>query len=115
MEKKNVALLILCQALAMTSMTVLFMVAALIGSELATDKSLATLPLALLQLAVMVTTIPASLLMRRIGRQFGFIIGTLIGMAGAGLGAIAIFIGSDPWGLQRFCWILSVCSSRRRQ
>jgi len=96
MEKKNVALLILCQALAMTSMTVLFMVAALIGSDLAMDKSLATLPLALLQLAVMVITIPASLLMRRMGRQFGFMIGTLIGMAGAGLGVIAIFIGSFP-------------------
>lgn len=72
MERKNVALLILCQALAMTSMTVLFMVAALIGNGLAMDKSLATLPLTLLQLAVMVITIPASLLMRRIGRKLGF-------------------------------------------
>ena len=94
--EKNVALLIFCQALAMTSMTVLFMVAALIGNDLAMDKSLATLPLTLLQLAVMVTTIPASLLMRRIGRKLGFIIGTLIGMVGAGLGAIAVLNESFP-------------------
>lgn len=108
MEKK-VALLILCQALAMTSMTVLFMVAALIGNDLAMDKSLATLPLTLLQVAVMVTTIPASLLMRRIGRKLGFIIGTLIGMSGAGLGAIAVLNESFPL----FCLatiMLGVCN-----
>ncbi len=94
--QKNVALLALCQALAMTSMTILFTVAALIGNALAAEKSLATLPLALLQLAVMITTIPASLLMRQIGRRWGFITGTLIGMAGAGLGVLAVLVASFP-------------------
>lgn len=89
--KKNVLLLALCQALAMTGNIILFTVAALIGQTLATDKSLATLPLALLQLATMSVIFPASMLMRRGGRQFGFITGILIGLAGAGLGIYAVF------------------------
>jgi MFS family permease len=80
----------------MTSITMLFTVAALIGAELATDKSLATLPVALLQVAVMLTTIPASLLMQRVGRRAGFGLGTAIGMLGAGLGVLAVMLKSFP-------------------
>ncbi len=94
--RKNVALLVLCQALAMTSITILFTVAALIGAALVTDKSLATLPIALLQVAVMLTTIPASLFMQRFGRRTGFMLGTLIGIAGAGLAVIATLISNFP-------------------
>jgi len=94
--KSTVARLVLCQALAMTSITMLFTVAALIGAELATDKSLATLPVALLQVAVMLTTIPASLLMQRIGRRAGFGLGTGIGLLGAGMGVLAVLIKSFP-------------------
>lgn len=94
--KKNVALLAICQALSMTSITMLFTVAALIGSQLASDRSLATLPIALLQVAVMFTTIPASLLMQRRGRRFGFVVGTLVGIAGAGLGIWAVLEQNFP-------------------
>jgi len=97
--KKNVALLATCQALSMTSVTMLFTVAALIGSQLASDRSLATLPIALLQVAVMLTTIPASLLMQRRVRRFGFVVGTLIGIAGAVLGVWAVLGGN----FQVFC------------
>jgi MFS family permease len=95
-EQRNVALLAFCQALAMTSVSVLFTVAALIGRNLTADESLATLPLALLQVAVMLTTIPASLLMRRLGRRWGFVTGTLIGTVGAGVGVAAVLIESFP-------------------
>ena len=94
--KRTVARLVLCQALAMTSITMLFTVAALIGAELAIDKSLATLPVALLQVAVMLTTIPASLLMQRVGRRAGFGLGTAIGLLGAGLGVLAVMLKSFP-------------------
>jgi predicted MFS family arabinose efflux permease len=93
-ETRNVALLVFCQALAMTSITILFTVAALIGDRLAVDKSLATLPLALLQIAVMITTIPASLLMKQRGRRFGFVLGTVIGLVGAGLGVASTVMGN---------------------
>lgn len=88
--KQKVLLLTLCQALAMTGNIVLFTVAALIGQALTTDKSLTTLPLALLQLTTMTVTIPASLLMRQVGRKPGFIVGILLGLAGSGLGIFAV-------------------------
>jgi MFS family permease len=92
--KKNVSLLVACQAFAMTGSTILFTVAALIGVSLASDKSLATLPLALLQLATMVATIPAALLLRQIGRRLGFMVGVMLGAIAAGLGVFAIVQGS---------------------
>ncbi|MBD1867708.1 MFS transporter [Cyanobacteria bacterium FACHB-471] len=92
--KKNVSLLVACQALAMTGSIILFTIAALVGVSLAADKSLATLPLALLQLATMCATIPAALLMRQVGRRLGFMVGVLIGAVGAGLGVLAIFQSS---------------------
>jgi MFS family permease len=95
-EKRSVALLAFCQALAMTSVSVLFTVAALIGRNLTGDESLATVPLALLQLAVMLTTIPASLMMQRVGRRWGFVTGTLIGAIGAGIGVVAVLSASFP-------------------
>ncbi|MBD2104552.1 MFS transporter [Leptolyngbya sp. FACHB-261] len=94
--RKNVLLLALCQALGMTGNTVLATVAALIGQALADDKSLATFPLALQQLATMGATIPASLLMQRLGRRVGFQIGVLVGMAGSVLGVYAISSQSFP-------------------
>ena len=70
--------------------------AALVGFALATDKSLATLPLAAQYIATMLTNIPAAMLMDRIGRKTGFIIATLFGAAG---GTIATFgiLGGEFW------------------
>ena len=90
--KVQVTLLALCQALAMTTNTVLITVAALIGYALAADKALATVPLAVRQIATMAATIPASLLMQRIGRRGGFLVGTLVGIAGAGVGIYSLAI-----------------------
>ncbi|MEQ8585862.1 MAG: MFS transporter [Thalassobaculaceae bacterium] len=88
---KNVVLLAICQALAMTGMTMNMSVTALAGHELAPDPSLATLPLALQFTATMLTTMPASLYMRHVGRRLGFATGVLIGVTGAVLGVTAIF------------------------
>ncbi|MEO1069550.1 MAG: MFS transporter, partial [Cyanobacteria bacterium J06638_6] len=88
----QVALLALCQALAMTTNTVLITTAALIGYALATDKALATLPLAVRQIATMATTIPASLLMQRFGRRSGFLLGTGVGIIGGGIAIYSLAI-----------------------
>jgi MFS family permease len=90
-QRVNVLVLALCQAAASTSITVMATVSALAGYALATDKALATLPIGLQQLAVMATTVPASLLMRRIGRRAGFTVGALAGIAGGLLQAHAVF------------------------
>ena len=78
----------------MTGSIILFTIAALIGSTLAPDKSLATLPLAILQLATMLTTIPAAFILQHWGRRIGFMVGVLVGLMGAVLAIYAIFAGS---------------------
>lgn len=91
--KRNVLVLALCLALGMMATTIVMTTSALIGYSLAEDKGLATLPLALQFTATMLTTIPASLLMRRIGRRAGLTIGALIGVGGALLAAQGIVAG----------------------
>jgi MFS family permease len=92
--KKNVLLLAACQAMFMTGGSLLIATSALVGYRLSPDKALATLPLAMQMLANMLTGIPASLLMQRLGRRAGFLLGSSIGIAGAGLAAYAIVTGS---------------------
>lgn len=87
---RNVYLLASSVALAMSCNTLIIATAALVGYTLATDKALATLPLALQMVATMCTSIPAALLMQRIGRKRAFLLATLFGMAGGGLATLAI-------------------------
>ncbi len=61
----------------------LIAVSALIGQRLAPSPELITLPLALQFIGLMIATIPASLIMHRIGRQRGFVLGNCFGIAGA--------------------------------
>jgi len=88
--KTNVLLLAGTQAMMMTGGALLIATSALVGYRLSPDKALATLPLAVQMLAGMLTTIPASLLMRRFGRRAGFLIGSTLGLAGAALATVAI-------------------------
>ena len=88
--RRNVFILALCQALAMTAMTITITVTVLNGKALLTDESWATVPISLQALATMLTTIPASALMRAKGRRFGFTLGALIGMCGGALGALSV-------------------------
>ncbi len=87
---RNVVLLAICQALAMTSMTMNMTVTALTGHDLAPDPAWATLPLSLQFLATMLTALPASLYMRRVGRRLGFVTGVLIGVCGAAIATVAV-------------------------
>jgi hypothetical protein len=66
---------------------------AIVGLALAVNKSLATLPLAVLYLPQMATTIPASLYMARVGRRLGFMTSSMFGMAGAAVAIGAVFKG----------------------
>lgn len=88
---RNVVLLAICQALAMTGMSVNMTVTALVGQQLASDPAWATLPLALQFTATMLTTLPASFLMRLIGRRSGFALGISIGIVGALIAFHGIF------------------------
>jgi MFS family permease len=109
-SKVQVGLLALCQATAFTTNTVLITTAALIGYALAADKGMATVPLAARQVATMATTIPASLLMQRLGRQGGFLIGALIGVFGSGVGIYSLMM-ADFWLFTLAMGLLGVANS----
>lgn len=80
---RNVLLLSVCQALLTTGNVLLVSVVALIGQSLTNDPSLTTFPVATQFIGLMSATIPASLIMKRIGRKNGFYLGNTVGILGA--------------------------------
>ena len=89
--KRNVTLLALSQAVLITGTSLLLASCALVGMSLSSTKALATLPLALLFMAQMATTIPASLYMQRVGRRLGFMTSSVFGLAGAATATVGVF------------------------
>jgi MFS family permease len=92
--KRNVALLAGCQALLFTNNSTLIAINGLAGLALAPYAALATLPVTCWVLGGAIGTMPASLHMKRVGRQRGLTTGTLWGIVGALLCAAAIWAQS---------------------
>ena len=94
MEKqyRNVLVLSACQATLQTGGVTLVAITGLAGFALSADKAYATVPLTCYVLGSAITTIPASLLMKAVGRRTGFQIGTGVGVMGAALCAAAILL-----------------------
>jgi MFS family permease len=90
-------LLAACQALGMTGMSIVATTASIVGSILAPDKALSTLPIAVQMTGMMSATVPAALLMARIGRRPGFWIGAGLGASGAAIAVVAIFHAAFFW------------------
>ncbi|MFA7291124.1 MAG: MFS transporter [Rhodocyclaceae bacterium] len=86
----NVLLLATSQALMLSAIVMSMALGAILGSTLAPDKSLATLPIALMVIGTAMASLPAAMLMRRSGRRAGFLLGTLIGISGSLLCALAL-------------------------
>ena len=92
---RNVALLAVAQSLANTLQTMGIATTPLVAAlMLGEDKSLATVPLVFTHIGLMLTAIPASLLMARVGRRAGFTVGALFGLAAGAVGVIAVFQSS---------------------
>lgn len=62
----------------------------IIGTELAANKAFATLPLSVMVIAVAATTVPATVLMRRIGRRKSFSIASLSAVVALVIAVIAL-------------------------
>jgi MFS family permease len=100
---RNVALLALSQAFSQSVQTMAIATTPLAGHALlGVDKTLATLPLFLNHAGLMLSTVPASLLMARIGRRGGFSIGALLAIVSGLLSTIAIY--------QQSFWLLCLGS-----
>jgi MFS family permease len=98
LQRRNVAVLALGQALFMSvqAMGIAATPLAAYGLLGTDEKWLATVPIFLVHLGIMGTTVPASLLMGVIGRRAGFTLGGLFGTVSGILGCAAIFVGSFP-------------------
>ncbi len=86
----------LSQALAMCGPTTIALLGGIIGTRLAPSPTLSTLPVSLMVVGVALSTIPAAMLMRRVGRRWGFSIGSAIAILGALLGILALSCESFP-------------------
>ncbi len=94
MPPRNVLLLSLARALGMTGPSVVVLLAGIVGADLAPVPELATLPVSLMVLGTALASIPAALIMQRIGRRNGFVGAALLGVGAAGLGAYAVLAGN---------------------
>jgi MFS family permease len=94
--RQNVLVLTVSLALNMTAVSVMIVTSALVGQMLAENKALATLPFSLQFVGTMAASIPASLIMQRMGRRFGFGCGAAIGIFAGAVMTMAIWLG-DFW------------------
>jgi MFS family permease len=92
--RRIVWLLSACQALLLTTAATLIAVSALAGFMLSENKAFATLPATAYVLGSWVSTIPASLYMKRVGRRAGFMTGGLCGIAASLVASLGMAIGS---------------------
>lgn len=65
--------------------------AAILGSLLAPDKSLATLPVAAMVIGTALASLPAAMLMRRLGRRVGFLMGASLGVVGSAVAGYGLW------------------------
>jgi MFS family permease len=95
---RNIALLAICQALTQSSNTLMFASSALAVLTIVSPdmRMWANLPITMQHFGVMLSVFPASMLMMRRGRKFGFRSGSAMGMVGASCAAIGLGLGSFP-------------------
>lgn len=88
--RRNVLLLAISQALMLSVIVMSMALGAVLGGNLAPDKGFATLPIAVMVIGTALTSLPAAMLMRRLGRRTGFLLGAALGIAGSLLCAFAL-------------------------
>ncbi len=93
--RRNVLVLATAGALGGSAPPITFAVAAIAAYNLlGDDRSFATLPITAFVVGTACGTVPAALLMRRVGRKPGFITGMLISTLGSTLSAVALIEAS---------------------
>lgn len=87
LAKRNALVLACAQSLGGASPAIVVSLGGIVGSQLVADQTFATVPVSLMQLGIACGVIPAAMLMRRLGRRSGYLIGALIGIVGASVAA----------------------------
>jgi predicted MFS family arabinose efflux permease len=94
LARRNALVLAVTQALAGGNSTVLVATAGIVGTTLAPDKSLATLPISIYVLGMWMGTLPLGTLARRLGRRNALQIGTVCGVLTGLICCLAVLQGS---------------------
>ncbi len=89
-SKRTILLLAVAQALYSCCIITVFATAGLVGLNIAPSPAWATLPVTTFVIGAMLTTVPASLLMQKIGRKPIFLLGACVSILGAGLAVWSI-------------------------
>ncbi len=92
--RRQIWLLVTCQALLYINNVTLITVNGLAGLALAPSPLWATLPVTTYILGSALTTVPASFAMARWGRRAGFVFGTLMGLVGAAIAMTGMLTSS---------------------
>ncbi len=93
-NRRNVAILSLGQALGMSGPPIIVLLGGILGADLAPRPALATLPISLMVIGVALSTVPAAMIMKRIGRRRGFVAASLLASVGSLTAAYAVARGS---------------------
>lgn len=88
-QSRNIPILSASQAMAGSGPAMVILLGGIIGSTIAPTRSMATLPVSVLTVGVALFTIPASMIMRKVGRKRGFMGASLVACLGALLAAYA--------------------------
>src|SRR5262249_43165754 len=94
LARRNALVLAVTQALAGGNSTVLVATAGIVGTMLAPDKSLVTLPISIYVLGMWMGTLPIGALARRLGRRTALQIGTVCGVLTGWICCLAVLQGS---------------------
>jgi MFS family permease len=90
LDLRNLLLLSAGQALGSAGVSLVVLVGGIVGTRLAPSPAWSTLPVAAMVVGLAAFSAPAALLMKRIGRRPGFLLGAALAMLAAGLGALAM-------------------------
>ena len=78
-ERRNMGLLVAAQALGGATPPIIISLGGLVGQQLSSNPSAATLPVSIYQLGMALSTLPAAWLMQRLGRRWTYVLGCLMG------------------------------------
>ena len=90
MQARNLIILVASQMISATATISLVTLGGIIGSSMTDNRALVTLPLSLMIVAGALTTVPATMLMRRIGRRYGFMLASCVAALGMAIGIVAL-------------------------
>jgi MFS family permease len=94
LARKNALVLSVAQALAGGNNTVIAATAGIIGTMLASDKGLATLPVSMMVIGIWFGTLPLGWLARNYGRRFALQTGSVVGTLAGLISCAAVLMGS---------------------